>query len=143
MRDASHYKREFSSWLTEPIRGSAPGEQWSTPRGRLLRTAVLLVDDQAVVRAGLRTILETDEAIEVVGEANDGREAVTLTQALDPDVVMMDIRMPVLDGIKATERLMSTGTRAQSAHADHIRARRICLRRAGTAVRGGARGRRR
>ena len=83
------------------------------PRGRLLRTAVLLVDDQAVVRAGLRTILETDEAIEVVGEANDGREAVTLTQALDPDVVMMDIRMPVLDGIRATERLMSTGTRAK------------------------------
>jgi YesN/AraC family two-component response regulator len=47
-------------------------------------------------------------AIEVVGEADDGWEAVTLTQALDPDVVMMDIRMPVLDGIKATERLMST-----------------------------------
>jgi DNA-binding NarL/FixJ family response regulator len=65
------------------------------------------------VRAGLRTILETDEAIEVVGEANDGQEAVTLTQALDPDVVMMDIRMPVLDGIKATERLVSAGTRAK------------------------------
>ena len=77
MRDASHYKREFSSWLTEPIRSIAPGKQWSTPRGRLLRTAVLLVDDQAVVRSGLRTILETDEAIEVVGEANDGQEAVT------------------------------------------------------------------
>ena len=76
-------------------------------------TRVLLVDDQAVVRAGLRTILETDEAIEVVGEANDGQEAVTLTQALDPDVVMMDIRMPVLDGIKATERLISTGTQAK------------------------------
>jgi DNA-binding NarL/FixJ family response regulator len=76
-------------------------------------TRVLLADDQAVVRAGLRTILETDEAIEVVGEANDGQEAVTLTQALDPDVVMMDIRMPVLDGIKATERLVSAGTRAK------------------------------
>ena len=83
------------------------------PRGRLQQTAVLLVDDQAVVRAGLRTILETDEAIEVVAEANDGQEAVTLTQALDPDVVMMDVRMPVLDGIKATELLMSTGTRAK------------------------------
>ena len=76
-------------------------------------TRVLLADDQAVVRAGLRTILETDEAIEVVAEANDGQEAVTLTQELDPDVVMMDIRMPVLDGIKATERLMSTGTRTK------------------------------
>jgi DNA-binding NarL/FixJ family response regulator len=76
-------------------------------------TRLVLADDQAVVRAGLRTILETDEAIEVVGEANDGREAVTLTGALDPDVVMMDIRMPVLDGIKATERLMAAGARAK------------------------------
>ena len=76
-------------------------------------TRLVLADDQAVVRAGLRTILETDEAIEVVGEANDGQEAVTLAQALDPDVVMMDIRMPVLDGIKATERLMSAGARAK------------------------------
>jgi DNA-binding NarL/FixJ family response regulator len=76
-------------------------------------TRLLLADDQAVVRAGLRTILETDEAIEVVGEANDGREAVALTRALDPDVVMMDIRMPVLDGIQATERLMSTGAQAK------------------------------
>jgi CheY-like chemotaxis protein len=77
-------------------------------------TRRMLADDQAVVRAGLRTILETDEAIEVVGEANDGREAVRLTQALDPDVVMMDIRMPALDGIQATERLMSTGARAKA-----------------------------
>jgi DNA-binding NarL/FixJ family response regulator len=76
-------------------------------------TRVLLADDQAVVRAGLRTILETDQAIEVVAEANDGQQAVTLTQALDPDIVMMDIRMPILDGIQATERLMSTGTRAK------------------------------
>jgi YesN/AraC family two-component response regulator len=61
-------------------------------------TRILLADDQAVVRAGLRTILETDDAIEVVGEANDGHEAVTLAQALDPDVVMMDIRMQCLTG---------------------------------------------
>jgi DNA-binding NarL/FixJ family response regulator len=76
-------------------------------------TRVLLADDQAVVRAGLRTILETDDAIEVVGEATNGREAVTPADTLDPDVVMMDIRMPVLDGIKATERLVSAGARAK------------------------------
>jgi DNA-binding NarL/FixJ family response regulator len=66
---------------------------------------VLLADDQAVVRAGLRTILESQPDIEVVGEAADGAEALALVAALDPDVVMMDIRMPGLDGIRATRRL--------------------------------------
>jgi DNA-binding NarL/FixJ family response regulator len=66
---------------------------------------VLLADDQAVVRAGLRTILESQPDMRVVGEAADGAEAVALTKALEPCVVMMDIRMPVLDGIKATRRL--------------------------------------
>jgi DNA-binding NarL/FixJ family response regulator len=70
-------------------------------------TRVLLVDDQALVRAGFRMILETQPDIDVVGEAANGREALALTRALAPELVLMDIRMPELDGIDATKRLVS------------------------------------
>jgi len=67
---------------------------------------LLLADDQILVRTGLRVILETEPDLEVVGEAGDGAEAVRLARALAPDVVLMDIRMPVLDGIQATAQLL-------------------------------------
>ena len=70
---------------------------------------VLVVDDQALVRAGFRKILEADAEIEVVGEAADGLEAVERANALEPDVVLMDIRMPRLDGIAATRQLAGEG----------------------------------
>jgi DNA-binding NarL/FixJ family response regulator len=63
---------------------------------------VLLVDDQVLIRSGLRVMLEASGEIEVLGEACDGRQAVELTRQLCPDVVLMDIRMPVLDGIAVT-----------------------------------------
>ncbi|MFJ6986703.1 MULTISPECIES: response regulator [unclassified Streptomyces] len=66
---------------------------------------VLLADDQSLVRAGFRALLDAQPDIEVVAEAADGEEAVRLTRALRPDVVLMDIRMPVLDGLAATRRL--------------------------------------
>jgi len=66
---------------------------------------VLLADDQALVRAGFRALLDAQEDIEVVGEAEDGRRAVEQTRRLKPDVVLMDIRMPVLDGLAATREI--------------------------------------
>jgi DNA-binding NarL/FixJ family response regulator len=68
---------------------------------------VLLADDQDMVRAGFRLILSTERDIEVVGEATDGEEAVAAARRLQPDVVLMDIRMPRLDGISATRRLLT------------------------------------
>lgn len=70
---------------------------------------VLLADDQELLREGLRTILDTQDDLEVVGEASNGQEAVRLARTCRPDLVVMDVRMPVLDGIQATREIVRSG----------------------------------
>jgi DNA-binding NarL/FixJ family response regulator len=74
---------------------------------------VAIADDQALVRSGFRLILETRDDIEVVGEAENGREAIELVERREPDVVLMDVRMPELDGIEATRRVVRSGSAAR------------------------------
>ncbi|MBB3049733.1 DNA-binding NarL/FixJ family response regulator [Prauserella isguenensis] len=71
---------------------------------------VLVVDDQELMRVGFRMVLDASDGIEVVGEAGNGEEAVHLAEELNPDVVLMDVRMPVLDGVEATRRIVAAAS---------------------------------
>ena len=76
-------------------------------------TRVFLVDDQALVRSGFRMLIEAEDDLEVVGEASDGREALTRLRTTAADVVLMDVRMPVMDGVEATRQLLAEGSPAR------------------------------
>jgi DNA-binding NarL/FixJ family response regulator len=73
---------------------------------------VLLVDDQALVRSGFRMLIESSDGIEIVGEAENGAQALELMETTPVDVVLMDIRMPVMDGVEATRRIVASGATA-------------------------------
>ena len=92
-------------------------DTWSQQRipidVRRVSIRVLIADDQALVRSGFRLIVETRPDLEVVGEAENGEEAVALAASSQPDVVLLDIRMPVLDGIEATRRIVASGSPAR------------------------------
>ncbi len=92
------------------LRGPRPAAAGGT---RAVSIRVLICDDQALVRAGFRAILGGKPEIEVVGEAENGAEAVALAERRRPDVILMDIRMPVLDGVQATRRLVADGSPAR------------------------------
>ena len=77
-------------------------------------TSVLVVDDQELVCAGLARILDGEPDLDVVGQAPDGERALSLCRELEPDVVLMDIRMPRLDGISATRQLLDQGSTSGS-----------------------------
>lgn len=93
------------------------------------RTTVLLVDDHAVVRQGFRMIISAEPDFEVIGEASNGREAVQEAELLQPDIVLMDVSMPELNGIEATRRIVTVAPRtrilALSMHRDSVYVREI------------------
>jgi len=105
-------------------------------RSEMKRIRILLADDHAVVRAGFKMILSAQADMEIVGEAGNGREAVESAEALKPDIVVMDVAMPELNGIEATRRLATslphTRVVALSMHKDSVYVREI--------LRAGARG---
>ncbi len=96
---------------------------------QIKKTRILLADDHAVVRKGFRMILDAEEDLEVVGEAANGREAVETAQSLQPDIVVMDVTMPELNGIEATRRITEllprTRILALSMHKDAVYVREI------------------
>ncbi len=93
---------------------------------------VIIVDDQGMVRAGFAALLSAQSDIDVVGEAADGRSGIEVSRKTHPDIVLMDVRMPEMDGLTATRELLSPepgyGPSSEGHHADHLRRGRLRVR---------------
>ena len=109
-----------------PVAGGAAGA--GPVVGSAAATRCLIADDQAMVREGFAAVLAAQPGLVVVGQAADGADAVLQARHLQPDVILMDVRMPVMDGLQATRQVLGSAAGLQaaaSADAHHVRPRRL------------------
>src|SRR5262249_34471832 len=111
----SGFDFQIQEWVTHPISELSTVATCSRKQKLLFmrKIGVLLVDDHTVVRQGLRALLASEEDMEVIGEAENGRQAVMLAKKTPPDVVVMDVAMPLLNGLEATRQILKGVPRAK------------------------------